>query len=282
MKRLVSPKTRSLVNSIITYGILIIASIFAVFPTYWMFITSLKPVGEVYSLQPSLLPERVTLQNYAFAVSWGFIRQLSNSIIISLGTTALNVALTIFGAYSLSRFRFRGRKILSRSVLATYVIPPSLLVVPFVIVIINLKLYNTFLAVVIANVTFTLPFTVWTMAGYLETIPVDLEEAAMIDGCNRIEALFRIVLPLAAPGVVAIAIFSFIHAWNEYLYVVALVGSGSMFTLPLGLVALLTSDIVPWGKLMGMSVLYSVPGVLFFMILQKYMVQGLVKGAVKA
>lgn len=277
-----SRRAKSLVNNITTYGILIVASIFAAFPTYWMFITSLKPIGEVYSLQPSLLPERVTLQNYVFALSWGFIRQLSNSIIISLGTTALNVALTIFGAYALSRFKFRGRNILSKSILATYMIPPSLLVVPFTIVVINLRLYNTFLAVIIANVTFTLPFTVWTMAGYLETIPIDLEEAAMIDGCNRIEALFRIVLPLAIPGLVAIATFSFIQAWNEYLYVVALIGSTSKFTLPLGLASLLTSDIVPWGKLMGMSVLYSFPGILFFLILQKYMVQGLVKGAVKA
>lgn len=264
-----------------TYGILIVVSLFAVFPTYWMLVTSVKPARDAYSLQPSLLPERVTLENYDFAFSWGYLRQLSNSIIVSLGTTALNLVITMFGAYGLSRFRFRGRQVLSRSILATYVIPSSLLVVPFFLVVTTLGLYNTFLAVILANVTFTLPFTVWTMAGYFESIPVDLEEAAMIDGCGRLGALFRIVFPLSVPGVVAVATFCFIYAWNEYLYVVALVGSESMFTLPLGLASLLTSDIVPWGKLMGMSVLYSIPGIVFFLFLQKYMVQGLVRGAVK-
>jgi len=271
-----------LTNSILTYGILTVASIFAVFSTYWMLITSLKPDREVYSLNPSLLPEHITFLNYDFALSWGYLRQLSNSLIISSGTTALSLIITVFGAYGLSRFRFRGRKILSRTILATYVIPSSLLVIPFVFVIIGLGLYNTFSGVILANVTFTLPFTVWTMAGYLASIPIDLEEAAMIDGCSRIEALFRVVLPLSLPGVIAIATFSFVNAWNEYLYVVALIDSETKFTLPLGLASLLTSDIVPWGKLMGMSVLYSVPGILFFLFLQKYMVQGLVKGAVKA
>nr|MDO8134067.1 carbohydrate ABC transporter permease [Candidatus Njordarchaeum guaymaensis] len=271
-----------LTNSILTYGILTVASIFAVFSTYWMLITSLKPDREVYSLNPSLLPEHITFLNYDFALSWGYLRQLSNSLIISSGTTALSLIITVFGAYGLSRFRFRGRKILSRTILATYVIPSSLLVIPFVFVIISLGLYNTFSGVILANVTFTLPFTVWTMAGYLASIPIDLEEAAMIDGCSRIEALFRVVLPLSLPGVIAIATFSFVNAWNEYLYVVALIDSETKFTLPLGLASLLTSDIVPWGKLMGMSVLYSVPGILFFLFLQKYMVQGLVKGAVKA
>lgn len=271
-----------LTNSILTYGILTVASIFAVFSTYWMLITSLKPDREVYSLNPSLLPEHITFLNYDFALSWGYLRQLSNSLIISSGTTALSLIITVFGAYGLSRFRFRGRKILSRTILATYVIPSSLLVIPFVFVIIGLGLYNTFSGVILANVTFTLPFTVWTMAGYLASIPIDLEEAAMIDGCSRIEALFRVVLPLSLPGVIAIATFSFVNAWNEYLYVVALIDSETKFTLPLGLASLLTSDIVPWGKLMGMSVLYSVPGILFFLFLQKYMVQGLVRGAVKA
>jgi len=271
-----------LTNSILTYGILMVASIFAVFSTYWMLITSLKPDKEVYSLNPSLLPEHITFLNYDFALSWGYLRQLSNSLIISSGTTALSLIITVFGAYGLSRFRFRGRKILSRTILATYVIPSSLLVIPFVFVIISLGLYNTFSGVILANVTFTLPFTVWTMAGYLASIPIDLEEAAMIDGCSRIEALFRVVLPLSLPGVIAIATFSFVNAWNEYLYVVALIDSETKFTLPLGLASLLTSDIVPWGKLMGMSVLYSVPGILFFLFLQKYMVQGLVRGAVKA
>jgi len=275
-------KVRALTNYVLTYSILVAASVFSIFSTYWMFVTSLKPDIEVYTLRPSLLLQHITFLNYDFALGWGYLRQLANSLIVSLGTTGLNLIVTVFGAYGLSRFRFRGRKILSRTILATYVIPSSLLVIPFVIVIINLGLYNTYSAMILANVTFTLPFTVWTMAGYLASIPVDLEEAAMIDGCGRIQALFRVVLPPSIPGVIAVATFSFVNAWNEYLYVVALVDSESRFTLPLGLASLLTSDIVPWGKLMGMSVLYSVPGILFFLFLQKYMVQGLVKGAVKA
>jgi len=275
-------RIKALANSVLTYVILGTVSVFSVFSTYWMFITSLKPDTDVYTLNPTLLPQHTTFLNYDFALSWGYLRQLTNSLIVSTGTTALSLLVTIFGAYGLSRFRFGGRKILSRTILATYVIPSSLLVIPFVIVIINLGLYNTYSAIILANVTFTLPFTIWTLAGYLASIPVDLEEAAMIDGCSRIQALFRIVLPPSIPGVIAVATFAFINSWNEYLYVVALVDSESKFTLPLGLASLLTSDIVPWGKLMGMSVLYSVPGILFFLFLQKYMVQGLVKGAVKA
>jgi len=275
-------RVKALTNDVLTYVILVAASVFSVFSTYWMFVTSLKPDIEVYTLNPTLLPAHITFLNYDFALNWGYLRQLANSLIVSSGTTALSLIVTVFGAYGLSRFRFRGRKILSRTILATYVIPSSLLVIPFVIVIINLGLYNTYSAIILADVTFTLPFTVWTLAGYLASIPVDLEEAAMIDGCSRIQALFRIVLPPSIPGIIAVATFAFINSWNEYLYVVALVDSESKFTLPLGLASLLTSDIVPWGKLMGMSVLYSVPGILFFLFLQKYMVQGLVKGAVKA
>lgn len=275
-------RVKALTNDVLTYVILVAASVFSVFSTYWMFVTSLKPDIDVYTLNPTLLPQHITFLNYDFALNWGYLRQLANSLIVSCGTTALSLIVTIFGAYGLSRFRFPGRKILSRTILATYVIPSSLLVIPFVIVIINLGLYNTYSAIILANVTFTLPFTVWTLAGYFASIPVDLEEAAMIDGCSRIQALFRIVLPPSIPGIIAVATFAFINAWNEYLYVVALVDSESKFTLPLGLASLLTSDIVPWGKLMAMSVLYSVPGILFFLFLQKYMVQGLVKGAVKA
>jgi multiple sugar transport system permease protein len=129
--------------------------------------------------------------------------------------------------------------------------------------------------------TFTLPFTVLTLASYLQSIPIEVEEQALIDGCGRVDILFRIILPLAAPAIVAISMYSFVFSWNEYLYVVVLVGSEDLFTLPVGIASLLTSDIIPWGKMLAMSVLYAIPGMAFFAFLQKYLIAGLTKGALK-
>jgi len=273
-------KARLYLDKAIIYILACILVLISCFPVYWMVVTSIRPFKEIYGLI-RLIPQSLTLENYILILNKDFFIQLKNSLLIAVGTVALNVTISLLGGYAIARINFLGRKILVRSILTTYVLPYTLLVIPFFFIVLGLRLYNTLFSVIFACVTFTLPFTVWTLASYLQSIPKELEDSAMIDGCGRIGVLFKIVLPLAAPGIVAIAMYAFVFAWNEYLYVIALVGSRKNFTLPLGIASLLTSDIIPWGKMMAMSVLYAIPGIVFFTIIQKYVAQGLAKGAVK-
>jgi len=268
-------------DKIFMYVILIFVTIITIFPFYWMIATSIKPFDEIYTDNPSIIPKNITFENYDFVISYGYLNQLKNSVIISLTTAALNTIISLFGAYAVARIKFLGKNVLTRSILATYAMPYTLLVIPFFVIMLSLKLTNNLFSVILAMTTFTLPFTVLTLASYLQSIPIEVEEQALIDGCGRVDILFRIILPLAAPAIVAISMYSFVFSWNEYLYVIVLVSSEDLFTLPVGIASLLTSDIIPWGKMLAMSVLYAIPGMAFFAFLQKYLIAGLTKGALK-
>ena len=184
-------------------------------------------------------------------------------------------------AYSLSRFQYRGRDLVSRLILFVYMFPPILLVIPYYVLMNRIGLADTIPGLVISYTTFSLPFSVWFLTAYMRGIPQELDEAALVDGCTRISALFRVVLPVIAPGVAATLVYVFLVSWNEFLFAYILIRSGDLRTLPLGVAAYFTSQYVPWGTVVATTVLMSIPVVVFAFIAQRWLVMGLTAGAVK-
>ena len=252
------------------------------FPIYWMFITSLRSISEIYSPTVSLFPRTIVLDNFIYILTnFRFFSYLKNSFIVSITTTFFAVLISLFTAYALSRFKFRGRTLLSTLLLVSQMLPPVLLLIPLFIILKKLGLISTHLGLTLTYITFILPFASWLLRGYFRTIPVDLENAALIDGCNRLQILFKILLPLSAPGVVAVACLCFVMSWQEYLYALTIMATERMITLPVGATLFMSQDEIMWGEAMAFSVLISLPVLIVFLFFQRYLVGGLTAGAVK-
>jgi len=261
---------------------IVLVALFAVlFPIYWMVVTSLKLPRDILRT-PSLWPHAFTAENYRILLEdKGFLVNIGNSLIVSLTVTVISVLFSSFAAYSMVRFRYRFRGVLGRLFLFAYLTPTSLLFIPLSVVMAQLHLANSLFGLVMVYLTFSLPLSTWLLQGYFRAVPRELEEQALIDGLNRFGALLRIVLPLSAPGLAAVAIFTFTGAWNELLLALVLITSDSQRTAPLALNYLITSDVLPWGPLMAGAVLSSVPLMILYFIAQRFMVQGMTAGSVK-
>jgi multiple sugar transport system permease protein len=251
-------------------------------PFYWMVVTSLKASAQIQSLTPYYYPSPLTLGNYVdLLAGTNFPLWIRNSALVALGSTVVTILVSCLAGYSLTRIRYPGRRWLATMVLVVYLVPPTLLFIPLYTVLKGLGLANTLWALLAAYPTFTVPFCTWLLMGFFRTIPGDLEDAAMVDGANRFVAFRRVILPLAAPGVLAAGLFAFTLAWNEFLYALVFVHRTELKTIPVGLNDLMFGDIFLWGQLMAASVLTTVPVVLLYVYLQRYMVEGLTAGAVK-
>lgn len=265
----------------LTYAVLIIAVLLVLFPIYWMIITSLKLPREIYRV-PSLWPKTFTLDNFSkLLADGGFLLAIRNSLIVSTIVTLISVTISSFAAYSMVRFRYRFRGVFGRLILFAYLTPGSLLFIPLSIVMAQLRLGNSLVGLVLVYLTFSLPLSTWLLQGYFRGVPRELEEQGMIDGLSRFGALIRIVLPLSAPGIAAVAIFTFTGAWNELLFALVLITSESQRTAPLALNYLITSDVLPWGPLMAGAVISSVPLMILYFVAQRFMVAGMTEGSVK-
>ena len=276
-----SASPKFLIGRILTYAALIIAVLLVLFPIYWMIITSLKLPREIYRV-PSLWPQVFTLDNYAkLLADGGFLTAIRNSLIVSTIVTVISVLISSFAAYSMVRFRYRFRGLIGRLILFAYLTPASLLFIPLSIVMAQLKLGNSLIGLILVYLTFSLPLSTWLLQGYFRGVPRELEEQGMIDGHSRFGALIHIVLPLSAPGIAAVSIFTFTGAWNELLLALVLITSESQRTAPLALNYLITSDVLPWGPLMAGAVLSSVPLMILYFVAQRFMVQGMTAGSVK-
>jgi multiple sugar transport system permease protein len=276
-------RTRSLIGNLGRYLGLIVFSLVLVFPLLWMISTSFKPGNEIFTKIPRWIPKQPTIENYRFMLlHTTYPVYYLNTLKVSIITTVFALVISVFAGYSLSRFRFRGRGFLGVLIIAVQMFPYVLLVIPMFIVMRSLGLIDTHLSLIIAYSTFALPFSTWMLKGYFDTISVSLEEAAIIDGCRRSQILFRIILPLSAPGLVAVAMFTFILGWREYIYALAFTRSEKLRLLTVGL-ALMQGQHgrISWGQIMSGAVLACIPAILVFTILQKYMVQGFTRGAVK-
>lgn len=259
---------------------------FSLFPLYFMMVTSLKTDNELYDLKA--VPFWITEKGFTFG-NYGYLFEqtpysvwLVNSLKVSLVATAISVAISILAAYALARLRFRGAETFGIAVFITYLVPPSLLFLPLARVVEAFGLSDRTLALIVTYPTFLIPFSTWLLMGYFRTIPKEVEECAMIDGCNRIQALLRIVLPMAVPGIICAVLFAFTISWNEFLYSLVFISTTSAKTLTVGVVSeLIRGDIYYWGQLMAGAVVGSIPIVVAYVFFMDYYVSGLTAGAVK-
>jgi len=262
--------------------------IFTAMPMVWMVLTSLKTQFAAMQYPPQWWPTEPTLENYfklldpSNSVGEEFLRYFLNSLYVSTATTIIGVAVAIPAAYAFSRFRFPGRTFLFFSVLLRNMFPAVVFLMPLFLLMRWLGLVSTHYSLILTYLTFGLPLSIWLLKGFYDNIPIQLEQAARIDGATRFQAFFLIVMPLSSPGIIATAIFSFIGAWNEYVYAVTFLNNKERLTLPVGIQRYFTEFATDWPGLMAATFLMSVPVVVLFLVLQKYFVRALTEGAVKA
>jgi ABC-type glycerol-3-phosphate transport system permease component len=261
-------------------GLLIV---FALGPVLWFFGTGFKTVADTYTAPPQWLPTHPTLTNFAYVLGRGnFPIYFRNSALVAFATMIITLALAISAGYAFSRYRFRGRRLLLLAILASQMFPGVLLVIPLFQVIKTLQLMDTQAALVLADVTFALPLSIWLMAGFFDQIPRELDEAALIDGCRLPSALWRVVLPVSAPGIAATAIFIFISAWDEFVFALTFINTDANRTLPVALNLFITSYEIKWNDLAAMALMVTVPVVVLFFFVQRWLVGGLASGWGKA
>jgi ABC-type glycerol-3-phosphate transport system permease component len=256
--------------------------VFTAFPFAWMASTAFKPPREIFVTPPSLWPSQFELENIRRLFDeTRFLTYFRNSVTVSLSTVALTLLLSTPAAYSLTRFRFYGREKLAALILFTYMFAPIMIIVPFYVMVRAVGLNNSHVGLVLAYTAFCLPFNLWMLRTFFQSIPVDIEEAAMIDGANRFQAVVHVVFPLALPGVVATGIFTFILAWNDYIFARVLLSADELKTLPVGIADLYNASVVDWGMIMASGLLVIAPIAGVFVFIQKYLVAGWGAGGVK-
>jgi len=262
--------------------LLVVFLVWTLVPFYWMLVTSLKKDKEIYGFEATLVPRQPNLDAYRrlFAQT-PFVKYLVNSTIIAVSTTAASLVLGCLGAYALARLRFPGRRLIARGLIFSYLVPPALLFIPLFTVMSTLNLIDTRHGLTLVYLSFTLPFCTWLLLGYFRSVPLELEEAALVDGCSRMSALVRIILPMSLPALAVVAFFSFTQAWNEFLYANVFVNSVDVRTITTGLTLFVVEDVFFWGPMMGAACLATIPPVLIYLIFQRWVVKGLTLGAVK-
>jgi len=259
--------------------------LFSIFPVYWMVLTALTPNSQIGAAddsgRPALLPWPISWANFETAFHKDrFADYLINSLVVSSATVVLSMAVAFLAAIAVARFRFSGRAVYLVLLMVCQMIPLEALVIPMWLVLRDADALDKFPTLILMYMAFVMPFSIWTLRSFIQAIPADLEEAAMIDGCTRMGAFWKVLFPLIAPGLVATSIFAFIQAWNEYIFVLQLMGDGN-YTLPYWLGSFTGKEGTDWGGLMAGSTMFTIPVVIFFMLIQKKMTSGLAAGAVK-
>jgi multiple sugar transport system permease protein len=265
----------------LTYACLALFVVMVAVPLFWMVTTALKTNKELYE-DFSYFPRQPTVQNFIRVIEReDLLTNIRNSLVVGLTTTAITVVVSALAAFSIVRYRYRGRELIGRFILFKYVLPTAMLFVPLYAIVTALGLGNRLESLMLTYLSFTVPFCTWMLMGYFRSIPPELEEHAMVDGCTKVGALVRILLPLSAPGLVASAIFSFTLAWNEFLLALVFTVDTRTMTVPIRLSMMVVGDQYIWGQLMAGAVLASVPVAILYFIGQRFVVQGLSAGAVK-
>ncbi|MFS8121179.1 carbohydrate ABC transporter permease [Rhizobium sp. BR 250] len=255
---------------------------FAAFPIYWMFVTSMTPSSELFAPFPRLVPDWSQLGIYLEVfdtipvTTW-----LKNSFLVAAGTTVLSILLAVLPAYALSRFRFAGLAVLGFALFATQMLPEAMLVVPLYSIFGDLNLLNTIPGLVLANTAFVVPVITWIIKGAIDGIPIEIEEAARVDGCSRLDIVLGIIIPLIAPTLAAAAVISFFHGWNEYVFAQTLISSESLRTASVGLASFVGELSTPIHSVMAVGVIYTLPAIVFYLFAQRYVVAGMTAGSVK-
>jgi multiple sugar transport system permease protein len=259
-------------------------TLFAIGPFIWMFLSSFKTRAELYATPLVYVPQHFAFANYVDAWTSSltpFSRFFANSLWVSSVTMVVTTVISILAGYALARFRFGGRDAFLLVFLATQMFPAVLLIAPLLSQWYALGLIDTYQALIYSNFSFTVPFTVWMLVGYFDSIPRELEESAMMDGCGRFGALLRVILPLAAPGVAATAIFAFVTSWSELLFAITFTSQTEMRTLSAGLLYMVGQYEIQWGQLSAGVMISTVPVAILFTFLQRHLIRGLTAGALK-
>lgn len=266
----------------VSYVYLTLLAIIAVFPLVWIILSSIKGKGEILSNPTAVFPQEISFENYKIVFEqMGFGTNVLNSILVAGGTTLIAITISCLGAYGIVRFMPRFGNIITRVLITTYMFPAILLAVPYSIIMGKLGMVNNRLGLIIVYMTFSVPYAVWLLVGFFKTVPLEIEEAARVDGASKMQTFTKVVLPIVAPGVVAVAIYTFINAWNEFLYSLILMNSTSKMTAAVALKSLEGSEILDWGVMMAASAVVVVPSVIFFMLIQKRIAGGLAQGSIK-
>ncbi|ABN43540.1 Inner membrane ABC transporter permease protein YcjP [Streptococcus sanguinis] len=262
--------------------VLIIATIVAIFPLVWIIISSIKGKGELTQFPTRFWPQTFTLDYFTHVINdLHFVDNIRNSLVISLSTTVIATIISSMAAYGIVRFFPKLGAIMSRLLVTTYIFPPILLAIPYSIAIAKAGLGNSIIGLIIIYLSFSVPYAVWLLVGFFQTVPIGIEEAARIDGANKFVTFYKVVLPIVAPGIVATAIYTFINAWNEFLYALILINDTSKMTVAVALRSLNGSEVLDWGDMMAASVIVVLPSIIFFSIIQNKIASGLSEGSVK-
>jgi multiple sugar transport system permease protein len=275
---------RRILRSAILYVVVLVIMLPLVFPVYWLLTSSFKSNLEAYVTPPRWLPATPTIENYVNLVTGytDFAMYVRNSLITCVATSLLAMVVASLAGYAVSRLRFRGKKTLLLAILSTQMFPHVLILISLYVMYRQVGLINTHLGLILAFTTFAVPFSVWMMKGFFDSIPSEIEEAALIDGCTRLGALRHVVLPLVAPGLLAVSLFSFLDGWNNLLYPLTLATSVDVRTIPPGLLLSFLGQFKhDWAGMMAASVVVTIPVMLIFVFLQRFLVRGLTAGAVK-
>ncbi len=271
----------SLLQKSFYYVLLLLLALAILFPIYYMIVVSLKLPKDIYR-SPSLLPVNATFANYIDLFGkQGFFTNIANSLFVAGAATVISVLFSSMAAYSLVRLKYLYRNWIGRLILFTYLTPSALLFIPLSVIIARLQLGNTLHGLIFVYLTFAAPLSTWLLMGYFKSIPIDLEEQAMVDGATRLQAFYKILLPLSGPGLIAVSVFTFTAAWNELLFGLIFITSPDLQTVPVAISYLINGDVFRWGLIMAGSVASALPVMVLYYLAQRFVVQGLAAGAVK-
>lgn len=264
------------------YAYLTVLAVFSAFPLLWLFMCSIKSSSDLLTNPTSLFPTKATLENYYnVMVNLKLGVNIKNSLIVSLATTLIATVVSSMAAYGIIRFFPKLGNAMSKMLIMTYMFPAIVLVIPYAVVMGKIGLTNTRMGLIIVYLSFNVPYAVWLLTGFFKTVPLEIEEAARMDGAGRIQTFRKVVLPLVAPGLVATAIYMFINSWNEFLYALILTSSSDITTLSIKLHTMQGADVLNWGDMMAACMVVVLPSVVFFCFIQKYIAGGMTEGAVK-
>ena len=268
--------------NIITYLGLIIGLVYACFPVVWMLFSSLKSNTEIFSIPPELFPKEFTLKAYNSIFSSPMkVRFFLNSYLVAMVVTLLTLFVAILAGYSFSRHSFKLKKPLNLFIISTQTVPPISLLIPYFGIVVAFRMYDTYFALIFTYMVFTLPYAILLMTGYFNTLPKELDEAVIIDGGSSFTALWRVLVPVSIPGIVATGVYTFLISWNEFLFALTLTKSTEMRTVPIGIQLLMGQHSYEWNEMMAMSILGSFPILIMYMVAQRYFLEGMTAGSVK-
>ena len=266
----------------LVYVGLLVGLVFTLFPVFWIFISSVKTNTEVFAYPPSFIPENFTLSAYFNIFNdEDKLRFFFNSYFIAIIVTVLTLLISILSGYSFSRFDFKLKRILNLSIISTQTIPPITLLIPYFGIVVTFKIFDTYLALILTYLVFTIPYATLMMTSYFNTLPKELDDAVLMDGGSNFTALCRVIIPISLPGIVATCVYTFLLCWNEFLFALTLTKSYEMRTVPIGIQLLMGQHAYEWNEMMAMSIIGTVPILFLYLFAQKYFLAGLTSGSVK-